>query len=44
LEIEPRYCDVIIQRWQHFTGKRATLDGDGRTFDEVAAERLPKAA
>ena len=44
LEIEPRYCDVIVQRWQHFTGKRATLDGDGRTFDALAAERLPRAA
>ena len=44
IEIEPRYCDVIIQRWQEVAGKRAILDGDGRTFDEVAGERLPKAA
>ena len=40
----PLYCDVIIQRWQEVAGKRAILDGDGRTFDEVAGERLPKAA
>ena len=28
-----RYCDVIINRWQNFTGGKATLDG--RTFAEV---------
>ena len=39
LEIDPRYCDVIVERWQTFTGKTATLE-DGRTFDEVRAERL----
>jgi site-specific DNA-methyltransferase (adenine-specific)/site-specific DNA-methyltransferase (cytosine-N4-specific) len=38
-EISPAYCDVIISRWQNFTGKQATLDGDGRTFDEVKAAR-----
>ena len=32
------------KRWQTATGKQAMLDGDGRTFDEVAGERLPKAA
>ena len=44
MEIEPRYCDVIVTRWQNFTGKPATLDGDGRTFEEVAGERLAQAA
>ncbi|MEA1085214.1 DNA methyltransferase [Sphingomonas sp. CD22] len=39
-EIEPRYIDVAIERWQQMTGKAATLDGDGRTWTEVAAERL----
>jgi DNA modification methylase len=39
LEIDPAYCDVIVKRWQEFTGKAATLEGDGRTFAEVAAER-----
>ena len=38
-EIEPRYIDVAITRWQQMTGKAATLDGDGRTWAEVAAER-----
>ena len=39
LELEPAYVDVAVTRWQNFTGKQATLDGDGRTFDEVALER-----
>lgn len=39
LELEPRYVDVIIARWQTVTGKSAVLDGDGRTFTEVRAER-----
>jgi DNA modification methylase len=36
MELDPRYCDVIIKRWQDFTGKAATLEGDGRTFNEIA--------
>jgi len=39
MEISPAYVDVIVQRWQTFTGKQATLDGDGRTFEEVKRER-----
>jgi DNA modification methylase len=39
LEIDPGYCDVAVERWQAFTGEQATLDGDGRTFDALAAER-----
>ncbi len=39
IELTPRYVDVAIMRWQAFTGKSATLDGDGRTFDEIAATR-----
>ncbi len=40
LEIEPRYIDVIVRRWQQFARAEAVLDGDGRTFGEIAAERL----
>jgi DNA modification methylase len=36
LELDPKYVDVIVQRWQSFTGKEATLDGDGRTFAQIA--------
>ena len=39
LEIEPRYCDVIVRRWQKFTGRTACLD-TGETFDSVAASRV----
>ena len=39
MELDPKYVDVIVQRWQSLSGKKATLDGDGRTFEEVAAER-----
>ncbi len=34
-----RDCDVIIRRWQQFTGKRARLDGSALSFAEVAARR-----
>jgi DNA modification methylase len=40
IEIEPIYIDVSVQRWQNFTGRQATLEGDGRTFAEVAQARL----
>ena len=44
MELDPRYCDVIIKRWQDFTGKAAILEGDGRTFDEIAALGIAEAA
>lgn len=44
MELAPQYCDVIVKRWQDFTGKRATLEADGRTFDDLSAERVPAAA
>ena len=40
IELEPKYCDVIIRRYQEFSGKEATLDADGRPFADVTAERL----
>ena len=43
IELEPRYCDVIVRRWQEYTGEKALLDGGG-TFDDVAAGRLKNAA
>jgi DNA modification methylase len=39
LEIDPRYCDVIVERWQRFAGKSAILDGGGLSFDEIKRER-----
>lgn len=40
LEYEPAYVDVTVRRWQAYTKADAILEGDGRTFDEIAAERL----
>ena len=39
IELEPRYCDVIVKRWQEFAGREAVLDGYDRTFVEIASER-----
>ncbi|MCA8948435.1 MAG: ParB N-terminal domain-containing protein [Planctomycetes bacterium] len=39
IEISPPFVDVAIRRWQKATGEQATLDGDGRSFAEIAAER-----
>jgi DNA modification methylase len=44
IELEPKYCDVIIRRYQEFSGKEATLEADGRRFGDLAAERLGVAA
>jgi len=32
MELDPKYCDVIIQRWQNFTGQTATLEATGQPF------------
>lgn len=40
MELDPRYCDVIVRRWKKFTGGEAVLAGSGRSFGEVEAERL----
>ncbi len=39
IELDPNYCDVIIRRWQEFTGKSATLDGGKKTFDGLSKGR-----
>jgi DNA modification methylase len=39
IELDPKYCDVIAQRWQAFSGDTAVLEADGRTFKEIAARR-----
>lgn len=40
MEISPVYVDVAVKRWEAATGRKALLDGDGRAFEVVAAERL----
>lgn len=36
MELDPKYCDVIVKRWQDFTGKQAVHAVTGKTFDEAA--------
>ena len=43
MELDPKFVDVIVTRWQAFTGKAAHLESDGRTFTEVMGERSPGA-
>ncbi len=35
IEIDPYYCDVIVQRWQNFTGSDANLDVNNKTYNEM---------
>jgi len=44
LEIDPKYADVVVERWQELSGSKATLEGDGRTFDAVEKDRKKVAA
>jgi DNA modification methylase len=44
IELDPKYVDVVISRWQTLSGKKATLDGDGRTFEEISEERRKEPA
>ena len=39
VETDPAYIDVAILRWQAFTGEVAKLEGDGRSFPNIASER-----
>jgi DNA modification methylase len=44
IDIDPKYIDVAVLRWQRFAGHKATLEGDGRTFEEIAQDRRKEAA
>ena len=44
LELEPRFVEVAIKRWQAFTRKDAIHGETGLTFDEVASERTTQPA
>jgi len=41
VELDPGFCDLIVKRWQEFTGKSATLEADGRSFGEIAGLKPP---
>ena len=39
MELDPKYCDVIIKRWQEFTGKKAILESKGQSFDDIELQK-----
>jgi len=36
---DPRFADVIVRRWQDFTGSKAVLEESGELFDDLTAQR-----
>jgi DNA modification methylase len=44
IELDPKYVDVVVQRWQTLTAKEAVLEATGQTFATVAAERIREVA
>ncbi|MBB6580572.1 site-specific DNA-methyltransferase [Ralstonia solanacearum] len=41
MELDPRYCDVIVRRWQDYTGLQATSEDGQRLFDDALTEKGP---
>lgn len=41
MEQSPAFVDAAVTRWEAYVGETATLESDGRSFADVAAERLP---
>ena len=39
IELDPKYVDVIVKRWEEFTGKKAVLNSTKTEFDELAKSR-----
>jgi DNA modification methylase len=44
MEIDPKYADCIVKRYEEYTGQPVVLEADARTFQEVAQGRLKAAA
>jgi site-specific DNA-methyltransferase (adenine-specific) len=45
MELDPKYCDVIVKRWQDFSGDKAMLESNGKSFDDLnpnANNPIPK--
>jgi DNA modification methylase len=41
VELDPRYVDVAVRRWQAFTGKKATLLSNGGLFNDIPPSPQP---
>lgn len=41
MELDPKYCDVIVRRWQEFSGGKAISEDGQRVFDEVTIQEGP---
>lgn len=39
MEMQPKYVDVIVKRWQNFTGQQAVLEGNGLNFEDITDKR-----
>lgn len=39
MELDEKYCDVIIKRWEQYSGKKATLESTGQSYEELKVER-----
>ena len=39
MELDPKYCDAIITRWQEFTGKEATLEATGEAYNAIVGAK-----
>ena len=40
MELDPKYCDVIIRRWQDYTGEDAILESSGKTYNDTKAQEV----
>lgn len=39
MELDEHYCDIIVERWQKYTGKKAILESTGETYECLAQEK-----
>jgi DNA modification methylase len=39
IELDPKYADLVVQRWQGLTGKKAKLEATGELFDDLLAAK-----
>jgi DNA modification methylase len=39
LELDPKYCDVVVERFQRFSGEVGRLEPENLTLDSIAHER-----